>query len=104
VENFEALLSEKIPKALELRVHSIEEDARSYRLDMEAAKIGTSALTVVGLVLSANPLIGFIAAIGGLGYAYTCYSDWQKTRQFCPVPGMRKSIAELLGQAGGGRR
>ena len=101
MENFEALLSGKIPKALEVRVSSIEADAHSYRLDMEAAKIGTSALTVVGLVLSANPLIGFIAAIGGLGYAYTCYSDWQKTRQFCPVPGMRKTVSELLGHAGG---
>ena len=61
VNSFSQLLAQgQISEALQLRLEAIETSARHYRQDLEAAKVSSAALGVVGLLLSANPLVAVV--------------------------------------------
>lgn len=97
INSFSELLAQgQITEALQLRLEAIEVKARHYRQDLEAAKVSSATLGVVGLALSINPLVGVIAACGLAGYGYVVCRDYQITRRFCPLPLLRKSSGELL--------
>lgn len=99
--SFQSLLeSGEVSRALELRIGAIEVEAKHYCQDLEAAKISSGALTVVGLFLSANPLIGVIAGLGLMGYATTLVKDYQHTKRFCPLPLLRKTTGDLFTSIG----
>jgi hypothetical protein len=55
INSFSELLAQgQITEALQLRLEVIEGSARHYRQDLEAAKVSSAALSVVGLLLSAK--------------------------------------------------
>jgi hypothetical protein len=81
---------------LQLRLEAIEASARHYRQDLEAAKVSSAALGVVGLLLSANPLVAVIAGCGLAGYGWTVLRDYQDTKRLCLLPLVRKGTGELL--------
>src|SRR4028118_780270 len=92
----ELLVQGQITEALQLRLSSIEASARHYRQDLEAAKVSSAALGVVGLLLSAYPLVAVIAGCGLGSYAWTILSDYQNTKRLCLLPLVRKGTGELL--------
>jgi hypothetical protein len=97
INSFSSLLSQgQISEALQLRLEAIEASARHYRQDLEAAKVSSAALGVVGLLLSANPLVAVIAGCGLAGYGYTILRDYQNTKRLCLFPLVRKGTGELL--------
>lgn len=97
INSFSDLLAQgQIPQALQLRLEAIEATARHYRQDLEAAKVSSAALGVVGLLLSANPLIAVIAGCGLAGYGWTVLRDYQNTKRLCLLPLVRKGTGELL--------
>jgi hypothetical protein len=97
INSFSDLLAQgQIPQALQLRLEAIEASARHYRQDLEAAKVSSAALGVVGLLLSANPLIAVIAGCGMVGYGWTVLRDYQNTKRLCLLPLVRKGTGELL--------
>ena len=51
---------------------------------------------VVGLLLSANPLVAVIAGCGLAGYGWTVLRDYQNTKRLCLLPLVRKGAGELL--------
>jgi hypothetical protein len=97
INSFSSLLLQgQITEALQLRLEAIEQKARHYRQDLEAAKVSSAALGVVGLLLSANPLVAVIAGCGLAGYGYTILRDYQNTKRLCLLPLVRKGTGELL--------
>lgn len=97
ISSFSQLLeSGDISKALQLRLEAIEAVARHYRQDVEAAKVSSAALGVVGLLMSASPLIAILAGCGLAGYGYVVLRDFQITKKLCPLPLLRKESGELL--------
>jgi hypothetical protein len=97
INSFSELLTQgQISEALQLRLEAIETSARHYRQDLEAAKVSSAALGVVGLLLSANPLVAVIAGCGLAGYGWTVLRDFQSTKRLCLLPLLRKSTGELL--------
>ncbi len=97
INSFSDLLSQgQITEALQLRLEAIEASARHYRQDLEAAKVSSAALGVIGLLLSANPLVAVIAGCGLAGYGYTVLRDYQNTKRLCLLPLVRKGTGELL--------
>ena len=97
INSFSDLLAQgQISEALQLRLEAIELTARHYRQDLEAAKVSSAALGVVGLLLSANPLVAVIAGCGLAGYGYTVLRDYQNTKRLCLLPLVRKGTGELL--------
>jgi len=97
INSFSELLAQgQITEALQLRLEVIEASARHYRQDLEAAKVSSAALGVVGLLLSANPLVAVIAGCGLGSYAWTILSDYQNTKRLCLLPLVRKGTGELL--------
>ena len=97
INSFSELLAQgQISEALQLRLEAIEASARYYRQDLEAAKVSSAALGVVGLLLSANPLIAVIAGCGMVGYGWTVLRDYQNTKRLCLLPLVRKGAGELL--------
>ena len=97
INSFSELLAQgQITEALQLRLEVIEASARHYRQDLEAAKVSSAALSVVGLLLSANPLVAVIAGCGLGSYAWTILSDYQNTKRLCLLPLVRKGTGELL--------
>lgn len=97
INSFSDLLAQgQIAEALQLRLEAIESSARHYRQDLEAAKVSSAALGVVGLLLSANPLVAVIAGCGLVGYGYTVLRDYQNTKRLCLLPLVRKGTGELL--------
>lgn len=100
--SFEDLLVDgKLSDALQFRSDQIEELARSYRADCEAAKLASGAAAAIGLMLSASPLIAITAGMAGLGFAYCVWRDWQITNRFNPIPGYRRNVlAAAAGMAG----
>jgi len=92
----ELLLQGQITEALQLRLEAIEASARHYRQDLEAAKVSSAALGIVGLLLSANPLVAVIAGCGLASYGYTVLRDYQNTKRLCLLPLVRKGTGELL--------
>jgi hypothetical protein len=95
--SFSQLLAQgQISEALQLRLEAIETSARYYRQDLEAAKVSSAALGVVGLLLSANPLVAVIAGCGLAGYGWTVLRDYQNTKRLCLLPLVRKGTGELL--------
>jgi hypothetical protein len=97
MHSFSDLLAQgQITEALQLRLETIEASARHYRQDLEAAKVSSAALGVVGLLLSANPLVAVIAGCGLAGYGWTVLRDYQNTKRLCLLPLVRKGTGELL--------
>src|ERR671917_202316 len=97
ISSFSSLLTQgQIPQALQLRLEAIETSARYYRQDLAAAKVASAALSVVGLLLSANPLVAVIAGCGLAGYGWTVLLDYQNTKRLCLLPLVRKGAGELL--------
>jgi hypothetical protein len=97
INSFSSLLLQgQITEALQLRLEAIEQKARHYRQDLEAAKVSSAALGVVGLLLSANPLVAVIAGCGLAGYGWTVLRDYQNTKRLCLLPLVRKGTGELL--------
>jgi hypothetical protein len=97
INSFSELLAQgQISEALQLRLEAIEVSARHYRQDLEAAKVSSAALGVVGLLLSANPLVAVIAGCGFAGYGWTVLRDYQNTKRLCLLPLVRKGTGELL--------
>jgi hypothetical protein len=97
INSFSDLLAQgQITEALQLRLEAIEASARHYRQDLEAAKVSSAALGVVGLLLSANPLVAVIAGCGLAGYGWTVLRDYQNTKRLCLLPLVRKGAGELL--------
>jgi hypothetical protein len=97
INSFSNLLAQgQITEALQLRLEAIEASARHYRQDLEAAKVSSAALGVVGLLLSANPLVAVIAGCGLAGYGWTVLRDYQNTKRLCLLPLVRKGTGELL--------
>lgn len=97
INSFSELLAQgQIAEALQLRLEAIESSARHYRQDLEAAKVSSAALGVVGLLLSANPLVAVIAGCGLAGYGWTVLRDYQNTKRLCLLPLVRKGTGELL--------
>jgi hypothetical protein len=97
INSFSDLLAQgQITEALQLRLEAIEASARHYRQDLEAAKVSSAALGVVGLLLSANPLVAVIAGCGLAGYGWTILRDYQNTKRLCLLPLVRKGTGELL--------
>jgi hypothetical protein len=92
----ELLAQGQISEALQLRLSSIEAYSRHYRQDLEAAKVSSAALSVVGLLLSANPLVAVIAGCGLASYGYTVLRDYYSTKRLCLLPLVRKGTGELL--------
>ena len=108
INSFSELLAQgQITEALQLRLEAIETSARHYRQDLEAAKVSSAALSVVGLLLSTNPLVAVIAGCGLAGYGWTVLRDYQNTKRLCLLPLVRKGTGELLtgiGLAGANQR
>jgi len=78
INSFSELLAQgQISEALQLRLEAIETSARHYRQDLEAAKVSSAALGVVGLLLSANPLVAVIAGCGLAGYGWTVLTGFK---------------------------
>ncbi len=101
INSFSDLLAQgQITEALQLRLEAIEASARHYRQDLEAAKVSSAALGVVGLLLSANPLVAVIAGCGLAGYGWTVLRDYQNTKRLCLLPLVRKGTGELLTSIG----
>lgn len=101
INSFAALLEEgHIAEAFQLRLEAIEGAAQDYRQELEAAKVTSAALGVVGLVLSASPIVAVIAGCGLLGYGYVVCRDYQITKRLCPVPLLRKDTGDLLAGIG----
>jgi len=97
INSFSELLAQgQITEALQLRLEAIEASARHYRQDLEAAKVSSAALGIVGLLLSANPLVAVIAGCGLASYGYTVLRDYQNTKRLCLLPLVRKGTGELL--------
>jgi len=97
INSFSELLAQgQITEALQLRLEAIESSARHYRQDLEAAKVSAAALGIVGLLLSANPLVAVIAGCGLAGYGWTVLRDYQNTKRLCLLPLVRKGTSELL--------
>ena len=97
INSFSNLLAQgQITEALQLRLEAIEASARHYRQDLEGAKVSSAALGVVGLLLSANPLVAVIAGCGLAGYGWTVLRDYQNTKRLCLLPLVRKGTGELL--------
>jgi len=97
INSFSDLLAQgQITEALQLRLEAIEASARHYRQDLEAAKVSSAAMGVVGLLLSANPLVAVIAGCGLAGYGWTVLRDYQNTKRLCLLPLVRKGTGELL--------
>jgi len=97
INSFSELLAQgQITEALQLRLEAIEASARHYRQDLEAAKVSSAALGVVGLLLSANPLVTVVAGCGLAGYGWTVLRDYQNTKRLCLLPLVRKGTGELL--------
>jgi hypothetical protein len=97
INSFSDLLTQgQITEALQLRLEVIEASARHYRQDLEAAKVSSAALGVVGLLLSANPLVAVIAGCSVAGYGWTVLRDYQNTKRLCLLPLVRKGTGELL--------
>src|SRR4028118_431013 len=97
INSFSDLLTQgQISDASQPRLSSMEASARHYRQDLEAAKVSSAALGVVGLLLSANPLVAVIAGCGLAGYGYTVLRDYQNTKRLCLLPLVRKGTGELL--------
>jgi hypothetical protein len=101
INSFSELLAQgQITEALQLRLEAIEASARYYRQDLEAAKVSSAALGVVGLLLSANPLVAVIAGCGLAGYGWTVLRDYQNTKRLCLLPLVRKGTGEMLSGIG----
>jgi hypothetical protein len=99
--SFSQLLAQgQISEALQLRLEVIETHARYYRQDLEAAKVSSLTLSLVGLMLSANPLVAVIAGCGLAGYGWTVLRDYQNTKRLCLLPLVRKGTGELLAGIG----
>jgi hypothetical protein len=99
--SFSQLLAQgQITSALQLRLEAIETHARYYRQDLEAAKVSSLTLSLVGLLLSANPLVAVIAGCGLAGYGWTVLRDYQNTKRLCLLPLVRKGTGELLAGIG----
>ena len=97
INSFSDLLAQgQITEALQLRLEAIEASARHYRQDLEAAKVSSAALGVIGLLLSANPLVAVVAGCGLAGYGWTVLRDYQNTKRLCLLPLVRKGAGELL--------
>lgn len=97
INSFSELLSQgQIAEAILLRLEAIETKSRYYRQDLEAAKVSSAALGIVGLLLSANPLVAVIAGCGLASYGYTILKDYQNTKRLCLLPLVRKSAGDLL--------
>jgi hypothetical protein len=97
INSFSELLAQgQISEALQLRLEAIEASARHYRQDLEAAKVSSAALGVIGLLLSANPLVAVVAGCGLAGYGWTVLRDYQNTKRLCLLPLVRKGAGELL--------
>lgn len=97
INSFSELLAQgQISEALQLRLEAIEATSRYYRQDLEAAKVTSAALSFVGLLLSANPIVAVIAGCGLASYGYTVLRDYQNTKRLCLLPLVRKGTGELL--------
>jgi len=102
VSNFSELLEAgEIDQAIQLRLDTLEHSAQEYRTDCEASKIGGAAAMLLGIGMSANPLIGFLGVLSAVGYAYTVFCDYRATGRFCPLPGVRKGIGQLFESVAG---
>lgn len=100
-QGFEGLLEQgRISEGLQLRIENLETEAYNTRLSLEAAKAVSGGSLLLGIVLSANPMIALLAGVGGALYAATLWQDYSSTRRLCPLPGVRKSINELIFAAG----
>ncbi|MEP0873209.1 hypothetical protein NDA01_25945 [Trichocoleus desertorum AS-A10] len=100
-ESFSALLTQgQIADAFENRITELEQEAHEFRLDVESGKLLSAALGVVGLVLSANPVIAVLGGFGVCGYAWMVLTDYQKTKKLLPIPCLRKGLFELFAAAG----
>lgn len=97
VNSFRELLEAgEISEALQLRLAAIEYEAQQYRQEVEAAKVSTAALMLVGAMLSVSPLVAVLAGCGAAAYGYTVYRDAHLTGRFCPLPLARRNAGELL--------
>lgn len=92
----ELLRGGDIPRAMQLRLESLEDAARHYRQELEAAKCSAFAFAGVGVVLSVSPAVAILAAVGLGSYAYTLARDYQYTKRFCPMPLVRRGLGDLL--------
>lgn len=100
-ESFSALLTQgQIADAFEHRISELEKEAHEFRLDVESGKLLSAALGVVGLALSANPLIAVLGGFGVFGYAWMVLEDYQKTKKLLPIPCVRKGLFEMFAAAG----
>jgi hypothetical protein len=100
-ESFSALLTQgQIADAFEERIAELEQEAHEFRLDVESGKLLSAALGVVGLVLSANPLIAVLGGFGLCGYGWMLIEDYRKTKKLLPIPCLRKGLFELFAAAG----
>jgi len=100
-ESFSTLLTQgQIADAFESRIADLEQEAHEFRLDVESGKLLSAALSVVGLVLSANPVIAVLGGFGMCGYAWMVLTDYQKTKKLLPIPCLRKGVFELFAAAG----
>ena len=100
-ESFSALLTRgQIADAFEQRIADLEQEAHEFRLDVESGKLLSAALGVVGLALSANPLIAVLGGFGIFGYVWMVLEDYRKTKKLLPIPCMRKGLFELFSAAG----
>ncbi|MBD1864536.1 MULTISPECIES: hypothetical protein [Trichocoleus] len=100
-ESFSVLLTQgQIADAFENRITELEQEAHEFRLDVESGKLLSAALGVVGLVLSANPVIAVLGGFGVCGYAWMVLTDYQKTKKLLPIPCLRKGVFELFAAAG----
>jgi hypothetical protein len=100
-ESFSALLTQgQIADAFESRIAELEQEAHEFQLDVESGKLLSAALGVVGLALSANPLIAVLGGFGVCGYAWMVLEDYRKTKKLLPIPCLRKGLFELFAAAG----
>jgi len=97
IDRFDELLQQgQIAEALDLRLDAIESSAREHRTDCEAAKLSAVGLAGAGLLMSASPIIGLLGGLGAVAYGVVLFQDYQKTKRFCPIPAVRKTLPELL--------
>ncbi|MBW4490784.1 MAG: hypothetical protein KME12_23670 [Trichocoleus desertorum ATA4-8-CV12] len=100
-EDFSTLLTQgQIADAFESRIAELEQEAHEFRLDVESGKLLSAALGVVGLALSANPLIAVLGGFGLCGYGWMVIEDYRKTKKLLPIPCLRKGVFELFAAAG----
>jgi hypothetical protein len=96
-QSFNGLLQEgRIHDALNLRLDGLETEARGFRTEIEAAKIGGAIVLAAGVSLSAIPLVTLLLSMGAIGYGLTLYKDFERTRKICPLPGVRKGVGQLF--------